>query len=137
MATPTKKGQQAGSSKDVPHKFYRRMTITSKEIADMKEALKNTPKKSRPGIMISDHSSETTVREIELEETSVFKKQKFITQLATEKFWDKNLSEWLNKMEQVKVYIIMNKNKLSQGEVDIICMAACNYICWECTLPNI
>ena len=137
MTTPTKKGQQAGSSKDVPQKSHRRMAMTSKEISDMKEALKNTPKKSRPGIMISDPSSETTNREIVLEETSVFKQQKFITKPATEKFWDKNLSEWQNKMEQVKVYIIINNNKLSQGEVDIICLAAFNFTCWESTLPGI
>jgi len=64
----------------------------------MKEALKNTPKKSRPGIMINDPSAVTTIKEIVLEEISVFKKQKFITQPATEKFWDKNLSKWQNKL---------------------------------------
>jgi len=137
MTTPTKKGQQAGSSKDVPQKHHRRRAMTSKEILDMKKALKDTPKKSRPGIMISDPSSETTIREIVLEETSVFKQQKFITQPATEKFWDQNLTEWQNKMEQVKVYIIINNNKLSQGEVDIICLAAFNYTFWESTLPNV
>ena len=98
MTTSTKKGQQVGSSKDVPQKYHRRLAMTSKEISNMKKALKNTPKKSRPDITISDPSSETSNREIALEETSVFKKQKFITQLATEKFWDKNLSEWQNKM---------------------------------------
>ena len=84
--TPTKKCQQAASSKDVPQKSHRRMAITSKEISDMKEALKNTPNKLRPSIMISDPSSDTTRKEIVSEETHVFKKQKFITQPATEKF---------------------------------------------------
>jgi len=119
MTTLTKMGQQAGSSKDVQQKSHRRMGMTRKEISDMKEGLKNTPKKSRPGIMIRDLSSETTTREIVLEERSVLKKEKFITQPPTAKFWGKNLAESQNKREQVKVYIIINNNKVSQGEVDI------------------
>jgi len=92
ITIPTKKGQQAGSSKDVPQKFYRRMVMTSKEISDMKEALKNTRKKLRPDIIISDPSSETTNKEIVLEETNVFKKQKFIIQPTIETFCDTNLT---------------------------------------------
>jgi len=137
MTTPTKKGQQAGSSKDVPQKSGRRMAMTSKEILDMKEALKNTSKKQRPGISLSDPSLETSTKEIVLGETSVFREQKFITQPATDKVWDKNLPEWQKKMEQVKVYVIINNNKLSQGEVNIICLATFNYITWESTLPTI
>jgi len=64
MSTPTKKGQQAGSSKDIPQKSRRRMAMTPKEILDMKEALKNTYKKHRPGISLSDPSLETNTREI-------------------------------------------------------------------------
>ena len=40
-------------------------------------------------------------------------------------------------MEQVKVYVIINNNKLSQGKVNIICLATFNYITWESTLPTI
>jgi len=105
----------------------------------MKEALKNKPKEQKPGISLIDTSLETSTREIVLEETSVFREQKFITQKATHKVWDKNLTEWQKKMEQVtsKVYVIINNNKLRQGEVDIICLATFNYITWESTLPII
>jgi len=67
----------------------------------------------------------------------VFREKKFIIQPPTNKFWDKNLTEWQKKMEQVKVYVIINNNKLSQGEINIICLATFNYITWESTLPTI
>ena len=44
MSTSTKNGLQAGSRKNVPQKSKRRIVMTSKEILDMKEALKNTLK---------------------------------------------------------------------------------------------
>jgi len=110
--------------------------MTSKEILDMKEALKNTQKKQRPDITLSDLSLETSTREIALGETSMFREQKFITQPATDMFWDKNLTELQKKMEQVKVYVIINNNKLSQGEVKIICLPNFNFITWETTLPT-
>jgi len=103
----------------------------------MKEALKNIPKKQRPSISLSDPSTETSTREIVLGETRVFREPKFITQPATNKFWDKNLTEWQKKMEQVKVCRIINNNKVSQGEVNIICLSTFNYITWESTLPSI
>jgi len=67
----------------------------------------------------------------------VFREQKYIIQSASDKFWDKNLTEWQKKIEQVKVYVIINNNKLSQSEVNIICLATFNYITWESTLPTI
>ena len=62
---------------------------------------------------LNDPSMETSTREIVLEVTGEFKEQKFITNLATDKFWDKNLTEWQKRMEQVKVCVIINNNKLS------------------------
>ena len=59
----------------------------------MKEVLKNTPKKQRPGISLNDPSVETSTREIVLGETNVFREQKLITPLAIDKFWDNNLTE--------------------------------------------
>jgi len=137
MTTTINKGQQAGLSKEVPQKSRKIMAITQKEILDMKEALKNTPKKQRPGIGLSDLSLDTSTREIVLGETSVFREQKFITKLATDNFWDNNVTESQKKMEQVKVYVIINNNKLSQGEVNIVCLATFNYINWESTFPTI
>ena len=113
------------------------MAMTSKEIVDMTEALINTPKKQRPGMSLSDLSLETSTREIVLKETSVFWEQKFIKQTAKNKFCDKNLTKAQKKIEQVEVYVIINNKKLTQGDINIICLATFIYITWESTLPPV
>ena len=137
MMTP-KKSQQVGSIKDVPKKSTRRrQAMTSDEINEMKELLKNTPKKTRPGISPIDPSVETNTKIIVLKGSEVFIGKRLTTPEAPEQFWERNLTEWENKMEQVRIYCTINNTKLDQEEVDIICQATLNYISWHSSLANI
>ena len=98
--TPTRESQLAGRSK-------RKKAMTSKEIEYMKKQLEKTSKKTRTKLEKEDKLGVTEYHYIKIE-SQILGNRRFQTPTALQDFWDQNLREWKNRLEQARAFCMLN-----------------------------
>jgi hypothetical protein len=115
-STPTKKGQHKS-------KKERRNAMTTEEMEEMKRNLLNTPKKERGKLRPENKDVSKVEKSITLQAARTFPRQIFTTPLETQEFWERELPEIEKRLKQMRVYCIINNDKLDQQEMQTLCTA--------------
>ena len=67
---------------------------------------------------------------IVLTATNTFVRQEYLSRMAPAKFWHIHFPEWTNKLDQAKQYCIIHNAKLTNTEMENICIVLYKYICF-------
>lgn len=68
--------------------------------------------------------------------TSRFARQVYLTASASAQYWDANVADLTTKMVQAKQYFIIYNGKLTEKEMQNICLVTYKYICFMSAQPN-
>ena len=110
----------------------RRKAMTSEEIDKEKKQLHAIPKKTRGNVRIEvNENKQQETRQIMLHTSNVFSNITFTILRETTQFCDEKLIEIVKKMEQVRVYCIINCDKLRTEENLILCTVVFNTIQYD------
>ena len=103
----------------------------------MKLTIASIPKSKRPFVFDQAAAPGEEVQKlIVLTATNTFGRQEYLTPLAHAKSGDINFAEWRNKIYQAKQYCIIYNAKLTNNEMENICLAVYKYMRFMSTLPD-
>ena len=115
----------------------RRKAMTEDEIDTLIRTIASTPKATRPLVFDQPAASGEEVQKmIGLTAINTFGRQEYLTPLAHAKSGDINFAEWRNKIYQAKQYCIIYNAKLTNNEMENICLAVYKYMRFMSTLPD-